>query len=629
MVKNLSRDNVTRHATGKSVTEFYTAKDYPTITKHTGINSKHHKSDPFSLASLFSIDVKDYMTASQGYMIELNDMHGKQKSQKIYAEDKTEPISSVTYIYKSEPYLQNAQRLKNRILVVDPQGNASEKEVGVFMDVVSDMRQQRTEMASYGAQLNLDAFFIPPFFLIPVPTIWPSYTSEATQFRSAVTTKVIQRFAILEETIAEDLGSIISTKSIAFDASTGNPILTQTTTNFNDLVFTLSFPAHWHYEGMGMAYKNILLEYKNLNFNSSGVCSISNALIFAEGDELALSNGEKAWVTVVTNNTIKVQKKNGQPVNGITNIKVLKSGRKNLLAGQMASITSLKNPINSIKTNLYEDVLQASAIEYSSVWRTYCDCIDNSLTGNNFNPVILGLQGNWAPVRNHTHLAGRSQTIYNNNSNIRKDGVFTSFTPFYKMDQNNKWDKDSKNWTSVAQVSEFTPFGQELENKDALNIYSAVTYGYNSTLATSVAGNARHRELGVDNFEDYDYNPCIDGHFKVANSPSLIDKNNSHTGLKSIKVSSGAPVELSKDIAACDFSDCNVLINGATVSNKFTISAFGGTAPYELEWEIMSGSPTILPSITSNSIDVTGSNYTITVKVKDYKGCSATNTFNK
>ncbi len=627
-VKNLDRPNVSRHATGKTVHEYYTSKDFPTITKHTSVDSKHHKSDPFSLSSLFSINVKDYMTASQGYLVELNDMHGKEKAQKIFAENKTSPISAITYKYKQDPYLENANRLRNNAPVIDQEGNVSEKEIGVFVDVVADMRQQRTEMASYGAQLNLDAFFIPPFFFIPLPTVWPSYTSEATQFRSAVTTKVVQKFGMLEETIAEDLGSIISTKNIAYEANTGTPIINQVTTNFNDLVYNSTLPAYWFYDGMGLAYKNINLSMKNVSFNSSGIATVNNATTFAEGDELALSTGEKAWVTAVTANTIKLQKKDGQAVSGTFDIRVLKSGRKNILSADMATISTLTNPLNNIKNNIYENVLHASAIEYSQIWRTYCNCIDPSLTNNDFNSLILGVQGNWSPVRSHAHLAGRTQSNYNNQTNIRKDGVFTSFSPFYKLDPNKKWDRDAQNWTFISQITEYTPYGQELESKDALNIYSSAIFGYNSTIATAVGSNTRHRELGFDNFEDYDYNLCIDGHFKFPSNVS-INNTNAHSGTKSLKVSSGTPVEMSKDIVACDFSDCNVVLNGADIGNKFVISVFGGTGPYEFDWEILSGSPTILPSINQNSIDVSGSSYSITVKVTDYKGCSIIKTYNK
>lgn len=55
------------------------------------------------------------MAATQGFVIELNDMHGKPKSQKVYQEkaattstltipEPITPITSIEYSYKSDPY---------------------------------------------------------------------------------------------------------------------------------------------------------------------------------------------------------------------------------------------------------------------------------------------------------------------------------------------------------------------------------------------------------------------------------------------------------------------------------------------------------------------------------------------
>src|SRR5690606_26769826 len=100
VVKNLPHPNVSRNATGFVEHTFYTAKDYPTIAKKTSLENKRHKNGPFSITSLFKINVKDYYTGSQGYVVVTNDMHGKPKSQEVYAEGQTNPISKVEYFYK-------------------------------------------------------------------------------------------------------------------------------------------------------------------------------------------------------------------------------------------------------------------------------------------------------------------------------------------------------------------------------------------------------------------------------------------------------------------------------------------------------------------------------------------------
>jgi hypothetical protein len=165
----------------------------------------------------------------------------------------------------------------------------------------------------------------------------------------------------------------------------------------------------------------------------------------------------------------------------------LRSGRKNLQTTPIANITLRENPLNTISGNLYQSVLQASATEFNDEWRTFCECFlnDNSEVKST-NPYVLGTKGTWRPVTSFTHLSGRNQTFKNENSNIRDDGFMTSFSPFFKL-INKNWVIDKQNWTYVSSVSEFNPFGQAIETKDALNRYTSSVFGYNQTLATAVA----------------------------------------------------------------------------------------------------------------------------------------------
>ena len=59
--------------------EFYTSKDYPTIVDQTILEAKEDKNE--ALASILNLYVRKHFTATQGYVIHLNDMNGKQKAQ--------------------------------------------------------------------------------------------------------------------------------------------------------------------------------------------------------------------------------------------------------------------------------------------------------------------------------------------------------------------------------------------------------------------------------------------------------------------------------------------------------------------------------------------------------------------
>ena len=618
-VKNLQRTGVTRNATGKVVHEFFTAKDYPTIVDRTDLLHEQDKTDPFSITSILYTYSRDHMTATQGFSVELNDMHGKQKKQSVYAEGQTEPITEVEYHYKSSvlPAPGIDGHLDNHATVIDKQGNVSIAQIGVFYDMSADMRQYRSEVTSVALQLNLDAFLLPPIpAALPIPMLWPSLSFEETQFRSATTTKLIQRFGILDEVIARDLGSVVSTKNIAYDAETGELLLSSATTDFNDTVFNLSYPAHWYYDGMGQAYRNI-----GLYFSTLDPSTVTNAKqYFIAGDELEIDGNIRGWITVVNSNSITIVNKTGSAITGTHSIKVIRSGRRNLASTPIANVTTLVNPLNRFKQNIFTNVLQASSAEFSDQWRTFCDCFyrAGSPASATTNPYVLGILGNWRMKRSWLHLTQRTQSNYNNNTNIREDGVFTSYTPFYKL-QNNVWAIDERDWTYTSNVTEFSPFGQELENQDALGRFAAATFGYVQTLPTAVAANSRYRDIGTDNFEDYGFSPCADNHFKFKNNYAAVTDDESHTGRNSIRVASGSPVVMEKHLAVCDPAGCTITITSSSITGGKNVAIINGTAPYQIDWNVIQGSPTI--TFNGNSIDVIGTGWKIEVIVSDGAGC--------
>jgi hypothetical protein len=628
-VKNLQRTGVTRHATGKVVHEFYTAKDFPTITNRTKLVYKRGKTSPFSLASLLKLNVRDHLTASQGFVVEQNDMHGKPKAQKVYQEGISTPISSVEYKYKKENYHAGGYKLVNKCTIVEKNGSVSVKKIGEFFDMVADYREDKTTTNSATLHMNLDVI---PAAAVPIliPMMWPSNSNEKTRFRSATFTKVIQRFGILEEIVATDLGSVVSTKNVAYDGETGNVVLTETTTNFNDHVYNLKYPAWWFYEGMGPAYINIGIAM-TIVLNSSGIGNAAlKAPYFREGDEVALTQGStkvKGWISNISGTNLTVIKKDGTPATGSQYMQVIRSGLRNTTSVDMAVITTLTNPLASLKSNAYSNVLQASAIEFSNDHKTYCDCEPASgiTLPNVSNPYVTGVKGIWKPFRSYTHLAGRSHSNYDNNTNIRKDGVFTSYTPFYKW-VGGKWYQDPKDWTYVSEVTEFNVVGEELENKDALGRYSSATFGYNQSMALSVAANSMHKEQGFDGFEDYNFNACTDSHFKFPEvTPSTED---SHSGKYSLKVASGASKTLIKQLAvACEEVDaCNVGITVTGTGAAKTVTTTNGTAPYSYSWNDLFGGATIVLTTTGLNVSGSGGAYDVEIIVTDSKGCSASKT---
>jgi len=539
-VRNLQYDGVKRHATGSVVSEFYTTKDFPTIVDQTEIDFK-----PFKTKRIWQILNKssvDYMTTSQGYVIELNDMNGKPKANWVYAEDSDKPISGIEYKYNCVKYGDNSFRLKNDALVIKKDGTTDTKDIGVEYDVFVDFREESSKTYGGGTDVNT-AGFLAALFPVAVPTVLPEYHVEKTRYRSAVVTKLVYRYGLIKETIAYDLGSSVPTKNLAYDAENGQVLLTMTKNEFEDDIYNFQYPAHWFYEEMGAAYKNLGAHFTSITMDAGGKFTYPKAKdFFFIGDEISTEN-EKAWVTDVTGDVVTMVNFLGlpfKPSQTVSNMKIIRSGRRNIISANIGTIATTVNPLNSLANNNLSGVLSASAQVFKEGWKTYCECFTNSneevfMTKN---PYVNGQKGIFRPYKAFAFLTDRTHTLVNSNTDIRKDGLYANFTPFWQVN-NAIWTANETNWQWTTEITEYGPYGEELENMDALFRYSSAIYGYNHSLPTAVAANAKRRAIGFDGFEDYPFIKCSNDHFSFKNAPSLLLDTDAHTGKQSIRVNSG------------------------------------------------------------------------------------------
>lgn len=404
-VKDISvtgNGEVVSAGTGKVVHEFYTAYDFPTYTDDTHLEYRRHR--PTLLAQLLKLNVEDYVTVSQGYVVELNDMHGKPRSQQVYQETQTvtpgmeeSPLSSLTYLYKTDPAtgrLDNDVLVMNRTAVPGKNEFIESRTVGVDYDFITDFRENETSTTVVTVQGNVETFFA-AIFPIVIPVVLPEFQSEKVRFRSAVTSKVINRYGLLERTISQDLGKQDTLRNVLYDAETGGVLLTQNKNEFDDSVYVFSYPAHFAYEGMGPAYKN-----SGVMVKTGDLENITNAAdYFMKGDELLVYNKDsadlnrpayyKGWVSSVgTNGNISIIDKDGWPIvktagdDGHYVIKVLRSGRRNLQSSSAGRIVTLKNPLvdsnndKSFDSLVFDKVLDANMMEYDNHWKIFCNCDD-------------------------------------------------------------------------------------------------------------------------------------------------------------------------------------------------------------------------------------------------------------
>ncbi len=69
-----------KSANGWEVTEFFTSRDFPTIVQHTLLEPGISKMKYETTSSIIRLNHKHYVTMSQGFRVELNDMNGKNES---------------------------------------------------------------------------------------------------------------------------------------------------------------------------------------------------------------------------------------------------------------------------------------------------------------------------------------------------------------------------------------------------------------------------------------------------------------------------------------------------------------------------------------------------------------------
>lgn len=555
-----------RKSNGYTVNEFYTAYDFPTIVDRTDLQVIPRKSP--AVFRLLKLQNKDYVNASQGYVIELNDMHGKPKASWVYAEGQDTYISGIEYKYKSE-----GKRLKNDCQIISPEGKINTATIGVDFDFVMDMREQATDIESVGLNGNLATFMVAIFPGL-VPLILPAYAAEHTRFRSAVATKVVNRYGILEETLAYDLGSKISTKNLAWDGMTGEVLTTQIQNSFDDPIYNFTFPAHWAYNNMGPAFQNIGVEQTleliggegtigedgNVTENESVDTYISYDP-YTIGDEVIVTYNQfqddepfnedvKYRFYVVEKEGKEVLLMGGKPTSGcksmltgVTKVKIIRSGRRNMSNVPVGTITCLKNPLRNETNTDYKEkvdfgsfnhrVLSAASTEFDDEWSAFCNC--GVEPGNYFNWIFYGVKGNWRAKKTYAYLTGREKSDVE--SNLRKDGPFTSFSSFWTLPLpgENRWRENYTNWQWASEITMYDPYaGNEIENKDPLQRYSNAANSYKHQVPVSVSSNAKYSDIFNDNFEDYDRRSCAESlsNFNGATPAG----SNSHTGRKSMKV---------------------------------------------------------------------------------------------
>ncbi len=517
------------------------------------MNVMDYSKNPFF--SFFYKEIVNRRTISQGFLVETNDMHGKIRSQASYSErDEITPLSASYYTYRNTG--KNGLNDKVNFVYNDEAGAVHSGNIGVDMELMSDVREFSVKSNGFNGQLQVDIYTIAAA-QIPLPTFFPLKTYVENKYRAVTCTKLINYHAIEDSVIVMDKGSVISTKTLAYDAETGGAIVTKTANEFNDTVYNVNYPAYWAYSSTGLAYKNINREYMNLSFSDGKITDdgIAQDSVFESGDELYISKGSGSPSCVPESGDVARiwafdKNKNSTPLSVVhkdiifmdssgvpftkagVNCRIIRSGKRNNLGLNVASATCMVNPIKNVggvlklRVDSTSKVVNVSAIDYKEKWQSDNDAIDrkvyysdtcfddpldsfscNGILIKNINPYVKGLVGNLKPYRSYTFYGERMEYNPAVATAIRKNGFIKSYADFWAFDENNNLVPDYANikWAWNSELTKVNSKGQELETKDALNRYTAGQYGFNKSLPLGMTQNARYGESFNEGFEDYYY----------------------------------------------------------------------------------------------------------------------------
>lgn len=555
---SISKPGVTINRTGKTKHEFYTAYDYPIGFKHTELETQTPNPDPTS--DFFNVHRRYGLYRTQGFAVYLNDMHGKLKASSQYAEKEDVPYAYSRYHYSSI----DKGILNNTVSTVNAKGVVQNKTLGVDVDFVGDTRETRNDADNISKNYNIDVvnFGSPPPYTpsnpaipVPIPTYFQYRDTDERVARSYATTKVVQQYGILKKTETFNQGGHFEAENLLWDEATGTVVASKTT-NPNDKdnpLLSYGLPAYWHYEGMGLASKNIgfsissPLAGNQPLINADGQFHSSIASFFYPGDELLIKkhkNGtdtyEKRWVIAgnSSGNTGKFMiEKDGAFERGSENvkwIKIIRSGRRNLLGAGVGSFASTISAATTLTTSFglpKNNLLGLTANEYSEHWQVYgklyptvsgkTSCLNFSkddenclqTKGSQVNPYLQGILGVWRSKNSHVFRKSRTYSSPTNNqliatTNLKTGGKFNviSGNLFWNFGSTGlEKQNGAKNWIKTGEVTRVSPYGVGLETVDVNDIYQSVQLGYANTSVMAKAVNAQSREIYTDGFEDKEY----------------------------------------------------------------------------------------------------------------------------
>lgn len=547
--------------------QFYTAREFPVKSEQSNLKFLKAPKTPRKTFSFLSTRDSHVASASQGFSIVLNDMHGKALKSTYFKGAAEAPYKEVSYKYKTDGNAL-APELSNTKDFISPNGEVISNMVNVDMDITIDSKEYYHKSIDTKYTANAD-FLLIAFFGAILPTLFKPTKIQSTFARSLSTTKVVSKYAILDEVTTREDGATLVEKDLVYDANSGQPVLSQIQNDFGDNIYSLNIPAYWVYPNFGPRFSRDKMQL-------TGIQDINSATVVEPGDVL-LDVGKKKKIHVFSNESGLNFLDNGslatnseieQPLlnpfqNTSEPLLLLSRGSQNRLTLSAARYTLLDNPINDNNRLNLASSLRALNAEFS-VFKQYPvpkDC--RALVTESLKPEQLAVIGHrrWFEQGTAKPLGVRKYTIDDNTQNptylasenydLRKDGALTVLPRFFVLSAG-RWRKVGSfsldGWIG-NEIGTYNLYAKPLNVADATGIQSTYAWTFNQNLAKykvySTQGNSTNNNTelnrGVDKSTlilDFELYPDLNSEdnlqeLGLQNQPV---RNEHHTGVSALKV---------------------------------------------------------------------------------------------
>ncbi len=221
-------------------------------------------------------------------------------------------------------------------------------------------------------------------------------------------------------------------------------------------------------------------------------------------------------------------------------MRIIRSGKRNMMDEKLAMVTSMVSPVvttggvRKLSLGAGSNVIAATAVEFREKWQvdddrikrftlvtdpTGCgtiaraDC-NSGTRESTINPYVKGLLGNFRNYRSQVFYGNRMDTTTTVLTNLPKNGFLKNFVLYWDFNGSGNLAPNTSSQLCVWNnpVTKVNARDQELENENALGIYTAAQYGYNKTLPMAITSSnrTRYNEMFYEGFEDYNFVNNVD-----------------------------------------------------------------------------------------------------------------------